>query len=332
MTGSHSGLPSATSAHSTSTPIDALLDDNDGDSAIGTIGHESSTASLSESIFQYRRLHGRTYQSTDTTEYWAPNDTQQNEGLDLIHHALLKLFDDKLYLAPIGENPHRVLDLGTGTGIWAMDFGDQFPETEIIGTDISPIQPSWVAPNVKFVVDDLMLNWTWPADHFDFIHMRALYGVVPDLPALYAKAFRHVKPGGWVQQLEMDVLIKSDHVNFPEDHIFNRYAKLIYEAGERTGRSFAFAQDHIMKDHLEAAGFVDIVEEKRKLPLHSWPKDPKLRDVGTYLQTAFDESLEGLGTFLFTQVLGMQPEEVTVISAQMRKEAQRKSNLHYFDW
>ena len=27
-----------------------------------------------------------------------------------------------LYLAPI-TNPKRVLDLGTGTGIWAMDIG-----------------------------------------------------------------------------------------------------------------------------------------------------------------------------------------------------------------
>jgi hypothetical protein len=30
------------------------------------------------------------------------------------------LLDGKLYLAPIGANPQNVLDLGTGTGIWAM--------------------------------------------------------------------------------------------------------------------------------------------------------------------------------------------------------------------
>jgi methylase of polypeptide subunit release factors len=48
--------------------------------------------------------------------------------------------DGKLYFAPI-ESPKRVLDIGTGTGIWAMDFGDEFPEAEVTGTDISPIQP-----------------------------------------------------------------------------------------------------------------------------------------------------------------------------------------------
>lgn len=41
----------------------------------------SSTASLSESISEYRRLHGRTY--TQKTEYWGPNDEKQNEGLEI---------------------------------------------------------------------------------------------------------------------------------------------------------------------------------------------------------------------------------------------------------
>jgi ribosomal protein L11 methylase PrmA len=34
-------------------------------------------------------------------------------------------FSGKLYLAPIPKDQklHRVADLGTGTGIWAIDFG-----------------------------------------------------------------------------------------------------------------------------------------------------------------------------------------------------------------
>lgn len=34
-------------------------------------------------------------------------------------------FDSKLALAPLGKNVQRVLDIGTGTGIWAIDFGEQ---------------------------------------------------------------------------------------------------------------------------------------------------------------------------------------------------------------
>ena len=29
----------------------------------------------------------------------------------------------KLHLAPTGDNLNNVLDLGTGTGIWAIEFG-----------------------------------------------------------------------------------------------------------------------------------------------------------------------------------------------------------------
>lgn len=43
---------------------------------------------------------------------------------DLQHHMYFLTLDSKLYAAPIPkEQLNRVLDLGTGTGIWAMDFG-----------------------------------------------------------------------------------------------------------------------------------------------------------------------------------------------------------------
>jgi methylase of polypeptide subunit release factors len=32
--------------------------------------------------------------------------------------------DGKLNLAPLGKNFGSVLDVGTGTGIWAIDFGE----------------------------------------------------------------------------------------------------------------------------------------------------------------------------------------------------------------
>lgn len=65
------------------------------------------------------------------------------DRLDLTHQMLRICLGDKLYLAPIGDDPGRVLDVGTGTGIWAIEFGDDHPSAEIIGTDLSPTQPTW---------------------------------------------------------------------------------------------------------------------------------------------------------------------------------------------
>jgi methylase of polypeptide subunit release factors len=44
--------------------------------------------------------------------------------MDLVHHVYSILLDGKLHLAPIDDNLQRVLDLGTGTGIWAIDFAE----------------------------------------------------------------------------------------------------------------------------------------------------------------------------------------------------------------
>ncbi|KAF7557754.1 hypothetical protein G7Z17_g366 [Cylindrodendrum hubeiense] len=299
---------------------------DDADSAFGAGSRASSTTSVSESILDYRKLHGRTYENVKTTEYWAPNDEQQNEGLDISHNVLLMNLENKLFVAPIGDNPARVLDVGTGTGIWAIDFADQFPGAKVIGTDLSPIQPSWVPPNVEFIIDDCTQDWTWPADHFDFVHLRGLYGSIPDWKDLYSKAFHHLVPGGWIQDLEMDVKIQSDHVALPDDHPFNRWAELFYEVGEKTGRSFTIATDHLMRDNLALVGFVDIVERKVKCPISGWPKDPTKKQAGILLMMAMDESLDGFTNYLFTQVLGWDKADVIVFVAEYRREMRKLSN------
>lgn len=42
---------------------------------------------------------------------------------DLQNHMFLMTFDSRLTLAPIPDKINRALDIGTGTGIWAIDFG-----------------------------------------------------------------------------------------------------------------------------------------------------------------------------------------------------------------
>lgn len=308
--------------------------DDDKDSAVETGSVMTSTASLRASIFNYRRLHGRPYQTSQTGgEYWAPVDDEQNEGLDLIHMVMLLNMDDKLFVAPIEEAAkepgYKVLDVGTGTGIWCIDFADQFPNSEVTGTDISAIQPHWVPPNCRFVIDDLVLPWTWPENHFDFIHLRAMYGCVPDWKDLYAKVFKHLKPGGWFEDVEMDVLIESDHVEIPPHHIFREWAEMFYSGGEKLGRSFTIAKGHFLRDLMIETGFVDVVEKKVKIPLHGWPKDPKLKQAGLLAQHALDQSLEGFSMFMLTRVHGRDRDDAIVSLAAMRKETRK---ISYFPW
>ena len=72
------------------------------------------------------------------------------------------------------------------------DMADMFPSAEIIGTDLSPIQPQWVPPNCQFEIDDCTEEWTFQESSFDFIHVRALYGCIRDWPAFYREVYKYV--------------------------------------------------------------------------------------------------------------------------------------------
>lgn len=55
--------------------------------------------------------------------YKFPNDEREQDRLDIIHHIIKLVLNDRLFLAPIENGPIRVLDIGTGTGLWAIEFG-----------------------------------------------------------------------------------------------------------------------------------------------------------------------------------------------------------------
>ncbi|KAK7524835.1 S-adenosyl-L-methionine-dependent methyltransferase [Phyllosticta citriasiana] len=131
--------------------------------------------------------NGRRYHKYREGAYWGPDDDAQNDQLDIGHHMMRILLDDRLHLAPFSQ---RVLDVGCGTGIWSIDFADEHPSAEVIGTDLSPIQPA--------------------RNHFDLIHIRCLYGSVSDWPAFCREAYEHIQPGGWIHQLETSIQFKSD--------------------------------------------------------------------------------------------------------------------------
>ena len=94
--------------------------------------------------------------------------TETNVHSSSLPTPLRLVLNDKLFLAPL-ENPTTILDVGTGTGIWAMDCADDYPDAHVVGIDLSPIQPNYVPPNLQFEIFDLEEPWEMP-ERFDLVH------------------------------------------------------------------------------------------------------------------------------------------------------------------
>ncbi|KAH7257840.1 S-adenosyl-L-methionine-dependent methyltransferase [Fusarium tricinctum] len=303
-------------------------EDDDADSAVGD-DVASSTESISSSILHYRTIHGRTYHSErGNAQYWTPNDEHHNESMDINHHLLSLSLESKLYLAPLKKDDiQKVLDVGTGTGIWAIDFADEYPNAEVTGTDISPIQPDWVPPNLKFEIEDCTQEWTFGPDSFDYVHMRYLYGSISDWSALFKEAFTVCKPGGWVESYEASPRMESDDGSVTETCAINEWGKFFIEGGRKLNRTFEIIDKDLQKKGMEEAGFVDVQVWDFKAPIGGWAKDPRLKEIGQFAQAALEQDYEGYVLYMANMVLGWSKEEVSLYCAQLRREI-RSGKFH----
>ncbi|KAI1459850.1 S-adenosyl-L-methionine-dependent methyltransferase [Annulohypoxylon moriforme] len=302
---------------------------DDDDSAYGD-DNASSTASLTASILEYRTVNGRTYHSErGNAQSWNPNDALHDESMDILHHVSTLMQHGKIYLAPIKDDIQKVLDVGCGTGIWAIDFADLFPSAEVIGLDISPQQPQWIPPNLKFEVDDVTQPWTYERNSFDYIHLRWLTGSIPDWDALYREIFNTLKPGGYFEHKESACMLVSDDGTVREGSAIDQWGKVFTEAGKKFGRSFSVVEDGLQVEAMEKAGFEIIQVEEMKTPLGQWPADENEKQIGLYNRLAIEQDVEGFLMYMWTMVMGWSKEEIQVYAAHLRREL-RSPNIHAY--
>ncbi|KAH7625488.1 S-adenosyl-L-methionine-dependent methyltransferase [Sordaria sp. MPI-SDFR-AT-0083] len=297
------------------------------------ITERAKTVSLTESIFEYRQFHGRTYHSViGRAESWEPNDERHIDAMEIAHHGYMVLMGHKLYRAPLDkQRVRKVLDVGTGTGLWAIDFADEFLKADVVGTDITPIQPCWVPANVKFELDDCNLEWTWPDNTFDFVHGRMLIGIIEDWYEFHRQAFRTCKPGGYVETFVASTSFHCDDGTVKEDSAMSQWGKVWREGGRKLGRTFEAYENDLQRKAMEAAGFVDIEYKDYFVPMGGWGDDKEAAEKGLWCKITVEADLEGYTNYIFNVIVGWTPEETNAYTDQLKKEWSNP-NIHGYFW
>jgi trans-aconitate methyltransferase len=178
------------------------------------------------------------------------------------------LLGGELYTAPIESAPKRALDVGTGTGIWAMDLADKFPDCHVTGTDLSAIQPIFVPQNLQFEIDDCEQEWLY-SKPFDFVHMRALGGSIADWPKLLKRAYDNLVPGGWLQVTDCETRVSTDDDSLPIEAPLHQFTEKAGEAAIKFGKIMNIAPGH--ERLLKEAGFEAVVDTTVKVGIISVP-------------------------------------------------------------
>ncbi|KAH7397541.1 S-adenosyl-L-methionine-dependent methyltransferase, partial [Cadophora sp. MPI-SDFR-AT-0126] len=245
---------------------------------------------------------------------------------DLQHRIFLLSFNDKLALAPIAEKEVKlVLDIGTGSGIWPVEFAEQHPNTQVLGFDISPCAPPVVPPNCTFEVQDAESEWFFP-QKFDYIHGRALMSCFHSPLTVIKSAFAALSPGGYLELQDCVAPWHSLDSTLAGTTLWN-FHQMTIAAAASLGRDVTQVIKY--KAFFEEAGFVDVREVHYQWPLGKWAKGEKMKKVGEMFREDMESVMGVLAERLLVRGAGMEKGKADEMVEAVKRDC-RDGKMHAY--
>ncbi|KAK1075584.1 hypothetical protein LTR33_009452 [Friedmanniomyces endolithicus] len=249
-----------------------------------------------------------------------------------MHNAWYNVaLDNRLHLATLRPGPLRILDIGYGTGIWAVEMKKIYPDSEIIAIDIGNDHPTvdedghpvhhgvdW-RPGVDFMQED----WGLKDGSFDFIHAGMLCGSVGNW-------------GDFIRRfLELDWTPRCDVATSPASSDVSRWWQAMKIASTSLGKPLDYPAD--IETLVRRAGctvlnhrVIDVQTAEDLFNLNA--DDPQIRITHWYrifMFTPAYKTLNGMSMALLTRQLGWTPADVAALVLRVNYQLNLTHSPYY---
>jgi len=201
-----------------------------------------------------------------------------------MHDGFGRYMKGLLSYAPL-ENPSRILELGSGTGAWAIEAATTFPSARVIAADMSPLPESLkLPPNLSFKQSNFLETLPFEPGSFDVVHMRWVLVHLPNPHSVIQQMIPLLSPGGWL------LLEEANHTLQDENRPIGPGVKALYKAYHQhmTKQGVEPQIGGQIKDILKSSGsFREVNEHIMHCYMNPQSTDnPDLKDLGEVIRHA----------------------------------------------
>lgn len=257
--------------------------------------------------------------------YLLPIDLTSLRPEDYLHSLFRQVFKGNSLVPLAFGKESRMLDVGTGTGRWAIEMAEALPNVQVYGLDLQAPQDASARShrhnhhpaNYHFQPGNVLKRLPFREECFAFVHQRFLLASIPPAQwyAVLRELMRVTRPDGWIELVEGGTVLLDQGPATRQ--WFSWWEALAARSGLDLSRSSHLGE---LVQQVGLTCRSSVID----LPVGAWG-----RQVGLLLQrhmlTVYDDFAA------HAQYSGIAPTQLQAVRTQLQDEWQtRRSQARFF--
>lgn len=200
---------------------------------------------------------------------------------------------------------------------------------------MSNMAPHILYPNLDFrCPTDYEGPWAMGENSFSMIHLQMGLGSVGNWPRLYDRVYKHLKPGGYFEHVEIDFTPRCSDGTLQKGKFTDWWHLYVSPPYTAALRSITYNPDTGFL--LQQRGFINIEHREYRIPTNGWSNDRAERVSGTWWEHAMGfgpdrgHGFEALSLAVLTRFQNWPIEHARQLCADAMAQAS-DPNVHAFN-